>query len=196
MVGQKLNCEDLLLNWAAAEGIRESYLAAQPIPPLGQPQQAPAGPERWPPHVVWVQPSRRMDISLLSGLRTGISRRRAAHEGARSVVGGGRDEVRGGRACSSAWAHYQRQLLGDSPWAACHPAAPAVRLRSPPCLSQPLNHPSLAATRRECVGAFTNSYGDLLQEEHLEWQQSARKGTGRLLARPICWLPLFGCIYL
>ncbi|KAI7840926.1 hypothetical protein COHA_005357 [Chlorella ohadii] len=132
VVGQKLNCEDLLLNWAAAEGIRESFLAAQPIPPLGQPQQAPAGPERWPPHVVWVQPSRRMDISLLSGLRTGISRRRAAHE----------------------------------------------------------------ATRRECVGAFTNSYGDLLQEEQVEWQQSAGSGSGRLLARPICWLPFFGCIYL
>lgn len=82
MVGQKLNCEDLLLNWAAAEGIRESYLAAQPIPPLGQPQQAPPGPEHWPPHVVWVQPSRRLDISLLSGLRTGISRQRAVHEGA------------------------------------------------------------------------------------------------------------------
>ncbi|PRW33720.1 Solute carrier family 35 member G1 [Chlorella sorokiniana] len=114
VVGQKLNCEDLLLNWAAAEGIRENFLAAQPIPPLGKPQQAPAGPERWPPHAVWVQPSRRLDISLLSGLRTGISRRRAAHE----------------------------------------------------------------ATRRECVGMWTNAYGDLLQEEKIEWQGNAA-GAGR-----------------
>lgn len=103
VVGQKLNCEDLLLNWVAAEGIRERYLAAQPIPPLGQPQQAQAGPEHRPPHVVWVQPSRRLDISLLSGLQTGISRRRAAHEGALSVVDGWR--VAEGVQTEHAWRH-------------------------------------------------------------------------------------------
>lgn len=112
MVGQKLNCEDLLLNWVAAEGIRERYLAAQPIPPLGQPQQAPAGPERWPAHVVWVQPSRRLDISLLSGLQTGISRRRAAHEGAH--LGVDRWSVAEVVHTEHAWRHMLRS--------ACHAA--------------------------------------------------------------------------
>lgn len=83
IVSQKTNCEDLLLNWVAAEAIRVRLLAAQPVPPLGQPQPqlGQQAPERWPPHAVWVQPSRRLDISLLSGLRVGISRGRAAHEG-------------------------------------------------------------------------------------------------------------------
>ena len=45
------------------------------------------------------------------------------------------------------------------------------------------------------MGLWTNSFGDLLQEEKIEWQGGGGS-TGRLLARPICWLPFFGCIYL
>lgn len=72
-MSQHTNCEDILLNFVAAAAIRE-------LPTAGA--AAAAGedpPSRWPPYVLWVQPSRRLDISLLSGV--GLSRGRAAHEG-------------------------------------------------------------------------------------------------------------------
>lgn len=49
--------------------------------------------------------------------------------------------------------------------------------------------------RRECVGLWTNTFGDLLQEEKIEWRGRG-EGSGRLLERPICWLPFLGCVYL
>lgn len=55
--------------------------------------------------------------------------------------------------------------------------------------------PLPAAMRRECVGLWTNTFGDLLQEEKIEWRGRG-EGSGRLLERPICWLPFLGCVYL
>lgn len=52
-----------------------------------------------------------------------------------------------------------------------------------------------AATRRQCVELFTSTYGDLLQEEAVVWQRRGA-ASGRLLDRPVCWLPFLGCVYL
>lgn len=84
------NCEDILLNIVAATAIQEHSL--QP----GAASSSPGGPggrrlllgeveppERRLPQAVWVQPSRRLDISLLSGV--GISRA-AQHAGSAAGV--------------------------------------------------------------------------------------------------------------
>ena len=92
LVGQLTNCEDILLNFVAAAAIQEQQQLTQPVDPAGgtavnasaalaapAEQQAGSGSRRRPPSALWVQPSRRLDISFLSGV--GISRRRAVHEG-------------------------------------------------------------------------------------------------------------------
>lgn len=79
----------------------------------------------------------------------------------------------------------------------CLPCSP-VAVSFPPCvhslmLARCCSVP--AATRRECLGLWTNTFGDLLQEEKIEWRGKG-EGSGRPPERPICWLPFLGCIYL
>lgn len=80
----RTNCEDILLNFVAAAAIREQQAAAGATP---VPENAAAGGNassaaaQWPPHVVWAQPSRRLDVSFLSGV--GLSRSRASHKSER-----------------------------------------------------------------------------------------------------------------
>lgn len=111
LVANRTNCEDILLNWVAAAAIWERHGAAAtalPATPAAvQAQGASAGggsglrldplqlaqreaqreaaQPRWLPQALWAQPSRRLDISFLSGV--GISRGRAAHEGAWPAAG-------------------------------------------------------------------------------------------------------------
>ncbi|EFN53696.1 hypothetical protein CHLNCDRAFT_136508 [Chlorella variabilis] len=103
LVGRLINCEDILLNFVVAAAIRKRQ--RQPRQPLGleaglsaaeaagdahgnnsaaghvqqkehhQQQKGKLG--RQLPHVVWSQPSRRLDLSAFSGV--GISKARAKH---------------------------------------------------------------------------------------------------------------------
>lgn len=108
LVSRRMNCEDLLLNFVAAAAIRgdagsgsgdapaaaaapgdaaeaEASAGGAAAAAAGAAAAAAAsgleaGARRLPPHVRWVQPSRRLDISPLSGV--GLSRGTAgAHEG-------------------------------------------------------------------------------------------------------------------
>lgn len=113
LVSARTNCEDILLNVVAAAAIRGSITrpGQQPAAVAGEaaageaavavaaaagPEGSP-GPERWPPHVVYVQPSRRLDISLLSGV--GLSQGRGASEHLGALVAAGRRVGR--RACAA-----------------------------------------------------------------------------------------------
>jgi hypothetical protein len=66
LVSRLLNCEDILLNFVAAAAIGEQHGGR------GGEQQA-----ALPPHAIWAQPGRRLDISILS--KVGISRAGASH---------------------------------------------------------------------------------------------------------------------
>lgn len=196
LVGRLINCEDILLNFVVAAAIRKRQ--RQPRQPLGleaglsaaeaagdahgnnsaaghvqqkehhQQQKGKLG--RQLPHVVWSQPSRRLDLSAFSGV--GISKARAKHLG-----------ERGPRPCSvQPCAAMRRQ-----PVACCLP---------PSCSHIAFQNTLAAATRRQCVAQFGEWYGrDLLQTERVEWELGGSAG-GRLLSRPLCSLPFMGCVYL
>lgn len=80
------NCEDILFNYAAAAAIRDashsgaSQQQQQQQRSRQQLQQLDEQAGGLPPHAVWSQPSRRLDISFLSGV--GISKSGSIHEGA------------------------------------------------------------------------------------------------------------------
>lgn len=111
VVRQLTNCEDLLLNFVTAAAIRDqgkqqiSTSAARTTAGAQQDSSAAAaghadgaaadppalpgaGVLRWPPHVLWTQPGRRLDISVLSGV--GISRGTAVHGGEPGLLASGR----------------------------------------------------------------------------------------------------------
>ncbi|PRW57258.1 glycosyltransferase family 64 C5-like [Chlorella sorokiniana] len=67
------NCEDILFNYAAAAAIQEGSQLLEP--------QQQGGAAELQPHAVWSQPSRRLDISFVSGV--GISKSGGIHEAKR-----------------------------------------------------------------------------------------------------------------
>lgn len=160
------NCEDILFNYVAATAIQESLHQGQ------QPQQKqqPGAAAGLPPHAVWSQPSRRLDISFLSGV--GISKSGHVHEGARGEVA---------------------QLPGPLMPSPIGVLTAPDRLQHVSKAWRALVLSPAAAKRRRCVQLFSEWYGDILRPRPVQWDRQG--ALWRLLLRPVCWLPT-GCLYL